>query len=563
MPRPTRYETRPETSHKGLDLSAALAAPLRNDLLPPRSDDGVTGQIARRFATHLQTQLDNGAYSPVPAVFVPVPKPGFASRPAAALTLTDRIVYEALVASFRPALEAYLVPDGHLFWPRGEVAPKRWADVERSPLAVENAHYVVRADIAGFYDSIDHDFLHSDLVYATGLGDRASQLKSFLATVMRSRRGLPQGLSASDALATVYLQPVDAALVRQGYAYTRHGDDIRIATNTISQAREAIALFEHELRGRGLLVNAAKCTITTRATYQDSLGAAGRALESMASRLLADRVAHLESDDEALQEAMRAADLDSQVAWDLWYHGRISIAEVIEKLGDTIQPSSVDTAEALFDETMSAFDADPDGIPREQFHHQLVSALVRLSAGRSLFAVSRSAAIIARFPEKTELVCRYLAAVQAEGPREVAGQIVDVLFSDVYTTAWQKAWLLNTLGPVLPSASDTALEQLTELASSDGSDWLVRVEAMKALAWRSALTHSLATRAWRLAPANHRSEVLAAVCRMSSTAPWATQFVSVAHLDPIDKVVVQHVLAAQGNTVASEATDALDPLPNA
>src|SRR5581483_8825572 len=88
-----------------LDLPRAQAqAAVSNDLLPPREDDRVTGELGKRFVAHLTKVLDEGSYEPDPASFVQVPKPGFTSRPAALLTLTDRVVYEALVDLLRHRL---------------------------------------------------------------------------------------------------------------------------------------------------------------------------------------------------------------------------------------------------------------------------------------------------------------------------------------------------------------------------------------------------------------------------------------------------------------------------
>lgn len=104
---------------------------------------------------------------------------------------------------------------------------------------------------------------------------------------MRARRGVPQGLLASDTLATTFLQPVDAAMVRQGFNYWRHGDDIRVSAHSFSRAREAIAVFEEELRGRGLLINSSKCSIVTVERYSGDMETWTSAARATQERLLA------------------------------------------------------------------------------------------------------------------------------------------------------------------------------------------------------------------------------------------------------------------------------------
>lgn len=141
----------PEQLASRLDLEGALkSASTPNDLLPPREDDKVSGELGKRFVEYLREQLSNARYSPDPAAFIQVPKPGFTSRPAALLSLTDRVIYEALVSLLRPALAKFLVPDNVVFWPREQPSRKRWRDFEQAPIT-EDSKYIVRADISGFY----------------------------------------------------------------------------------------------------------------------------------------------------------------------------------------------------------------------------------------------------------------------------------------------------------------------------------------------------------------------------------------------------------------------------
>ncbi len=90
----------------------------------------------------------NGRYDPVPAVFIYVPKPGNTTRPAALLTLADRVIYDALVHELRPRIDAALLGPDVVFWPRGVPTDKRWSGFEAAPLA-SNPAYVARADITG------------------------------------------------------------------------------------------------------------------------------------------------------------------------------------------------------------------------------------------------------------------------------------------------------------------------------------------------------------------------------------------------------------------------------
>ncbi len=525
-----------------LDLEAALksADAIANDLLPPRADDRVSGELAARFIRHLHLQLASGDYTPSAAEIVRVPKPGFTSRPAAVLTLTDRIVYEALVGALREPLSAYLLSPEIVIWPRERASRKRWREFERAPLSVKSS-YVVRADISGFYDSIDHDRLLDVLVAAGGSVQVVNALADFLAIVMQAGRGLPQGLLASDALATTFLQPTDAAMISAGFSYWRHGDDIRIATQTTSEARQAILMFEGELRSRGLLINSAKCVVHTSGSYESDLGSLDSALRATHERLVKRRITSLAKHPNALTQVMRAAELNEQWEWGLFYHGRVSFEEVIEKVRQFLQPSQVQLAERVFADAIRKSPEHDRGLSKDDFHQRLVSALVRMTAGKSAKAIDSAASIIARFPDKTEILCRYLTALIQSEPAKVVAQVEDLLASETFLTDWQQAWLIRTLSAGMSAVKDETRHLLKALLGSDHTHWMVRAEALKALGSAGELSQRDAVHAWRNGPPAYRSDVLEGIARMAGKASWAKAFVSVAHLDPVSKVIAEHV----------------------
>jgi hypothetical protein len=254
-----------------LDLVAAVRrGSQRNDLLPPRLEDDVLGEVGKRFSESLKTKLSRGRYDPFPAEVVLVPKPGNTTRPAALLTLADRVVYDAIVETLRPRIDTALLGEDLVLWPRGIDSPKRWQEFEEGALATNPSH-IALADVAAFYETIDHERLREALITMTGRGSQVNALIDFLKRTMAGGRGLPQGLSASDPIASAYLSPVDAAMARAGFAYARHGDDIRVAVTSVSQARESLHSLEQELRRIGLLMNSSKAIIMQREAYKNSI----------------------------------------------------------------------------------------------------------------------------------------------------------------------------------------------------------------------------------------------------------------------------------------------------
>ena len=389
----------------------------RNDLVPPRLEDKVSGELGKRFSERLKREIQRGSYDPQRAYFVAVPKNGYTTRMAAVLTLSDRVIYEAVVALLRPRIETFLFGDDVVFWPRGERSAKRWAAFERSAIR-GGFGYVVRGDVTAFYESVEHERLMDAVVEATGERDVADALAHFLERVMGSRRGLPQGLVPSDALATLYLGKLDLGMVQRGLEYTRHGDDLRIATKTFNDGRAAVRCIESELRGIGLVLNGEKTRVLRRTTYEKAVDSFEHGLAAARIGAADAAVVRLAEDTDKLADVMREFDME-QLAWDFFYHGSVDLGEVIEKLRPKIKVQDVQVAEVLFHDTMQQMQNRDTEFNREEFHQQLVGALVRLSAGRSTAALKYVETLTRTFPDKTEALCSYLRALAPKRRRRL------------------------------------------------------------------------------------------------------------------------------------------------
>lgn len=239
-----------------LDLQAAVAivAKERNDLLPRRHEDLITENLGEDWTATISDEIRSHEYRPEPTQAVAVPKSRFSTRPAGVLPLKDRVVFEALVNPCREKVESILIDKNRVFWPRGVVAPSRWAEFEESPLK-DGVTHIVLGDVAGFYESVDHAILRRLILDATGHLDLAEALSGFLTRTMGRDRGMPQGVAASDVLATLYLSPVDAAMMEQGLDFTRHGDDMRVAAKSYGEGLRVAHLMEHAMRRQKLLPN--------------------------------------------------------------------------------------------------------------------------------------------------------------------------------------------------------------------------------------------------------------------------------------------------------------------
>lgn len=524
-----------------LDLEGAIAnASTPNDLLPSRLEDKVGGELGKEYVAHLEKIITDGNYSATEASFVSVPKPGFTTRPAALLTFADRMIYEALVNSIRPKIEKKLISDSYVMWPRAVYVAKRWGEFERAPIEA-GQEYIVNIDVTAFYDSIDHSILEDKIVQIIGEKDVARCICRFLTTVMNSIKGIPQGLLPSDTLATLYLQSVDAAMLRSGFNYWRHGDDIRMSAENISHARQSIAIAEVELRKIGLVLNSSKCIIQKTEHYDAHLVETSKVYELIKSELYRYNVSEVSKNSTALEEKMDEAALDDQMKWDLFYHESISLEEVIKEISEHLQPGELEVAAKLFSETMVGL---PDGecpLPKDQFHVQIKKSMLRLAAGKLDIAIEHCASLIAKFPDKTELICNYLISLSSS-PKEVALQVEDIINSDLFLTAWQKAWIYRVMFECSDSLIDETKSRIGENCRDQHAHWLERLEGFKILAKTGELPFDLIAQSWELVPLAFRPDLIASAVLLSENCDKSKRFLEGVRQSPIEKVVARHCM---------------------
>ena len=495
------------------------------------------GELGARFVQSLRRQLERGTYDPHPAYIVAASKSDVATRPAALLSLEDRVVFAALVAAVGPRIDSYLLGSDLVFWPRGTAIEKRWLDFERSVL-LPQLPYVMRGDIVGFYEFVDHERLAQAIVSATGQRDFAEALTHFLGRVMNSRHGLPQGLLPSDALATLYLADLDFAMAREGFQYSRHGDDVRIGTKTYRDGRRAIRTLETELRKLGLVANSSKTRILRRATYEREVSSLQGVLRAAHEQIVADKIQTIVSDEEKLLEAMAGDDLN-QLAWDFFYHGRVSLTDVIEQLRPRIEPSVTELATAVFLDAVRKRPGRANAINFRLFHQRLRWSLVRLAASRSAAGLEHIGILLRSFPAETEVLCSYLSALAPSEPAKVAEQAEKAIHGG-YLTEWELAPIVQVLTQVPEHVSVKGIRVLRRTLESPHGRWLAGVEIAKLLAARQELERDALMRMANTCPAVLRVDLVIAAKWMKDSAQWARAFVETARADRIQAVVAKH-----------------------
>jgi len=527
-----------------LDLAnALLAASRRRNLLPPRPDQGVGGEVGQRFHEALRHRLLAETYSPSRAYVVPVPKPGYTTRPASVMTLEDRTVYEALVSRLSQRIEQQLLTREVVYAHRA-VEPRRpYREFEEAPLH-DARPYVVVADVFGYYEGILHDMLVDRLITVTGDRIGSQAIGTFLTQLLGAPRGLPQGTRASDALATVYFDPVDRAMLRHGYRYVRYGDDVRMTADSFSNAREAIARLESSVRGLGLALNGSKTRVFRLETYQRNVSDANAAREELKERMHRARIDALAAQ---VEEAETLDELEGVLSDDmLWglYSGDVTVADILAEMSPLLEPTIQQVAEGLFTDTLARAPWSDQPLRREAFHGRFVRSLKLMTETKSVVGLADAERLLYRLPDETEEVAHYLRALAEVVPERVQAIVRASLLGGGFRHEWQEAWLYAVLG-LCPSLPDDLARHALRVAADEDRGWLARASALVLLARFARADRHLAARMWELAPAPFRSEIIAAAAWQAADGDWE-RFLNGCKGDPVHEVVVAHVRQAQG-----------------
>lgn len=396
-----------------------------------------------------------------------VPKGKGAVRPGNAMSVEDRARYSAVVYSFLQ--EAHAV----VKWSQGEIdcgymldRPDReewfrnsyqcWNAFRETSLNIikEGYSFVVSADIAGFYECIDHETLFYVMRQYKIPDDAIASLRPILKRWF-SNKGLPQACSPSDVLAKLYINTVDEGLKAAGYRHLRYVDDIRIFCRTRPEALRAIVKLTELLRTRGLIVQSAKLKINEAVKIEPEIRGAQTVITSIKDQLVKSAIEKKLFDDPSI--ALTGEDLEAEVA-------------------KTITPAQEvkETFSAYFSKEAESFD-------KTLFHF----LLKRLAKIRSDFAISRCLDFLTEHPEETKEIIEYFEQVGT--PAEFMEPLLGFLTSDTAVYDYQNYLILRFLARGTYTASEGLVAYARTTAFDQNRDIYLRSTAMRLLGYHGSV----------------------------------------------------------------------------
>jgi group II intron reverse transcriptase/maturase len=235
---------------------------------------GVDGVTVREFQRNLdrnlgdlRARISQKSYRPWPLLRFLVAKPDNSPRTLCVPAVCDRVAQAAVLNVIGPLLEKEF-EDASFAYRKGRSVKQ--AVFRIRDLRDQGFRYVVDADIEGYFDNIDHDKLMNRVCGIVTDPAVLALIRAWVKAevydgrkVFTPEKGIPQGSVVSPALANLFLDDLDEAMLGKGFKLVRYSDDFLILAKTPAQAQDALDLTEEILEGLGLALDWDDTCLTT------------------------------------------------------------------------------------------------------------------------------------------------------------------------------------------------------------------------------------------------------------------------------------------------------------
>jgi len=246
--------------HITVDLLRDSYKSLKRDAAP--GIDDVTwkqyGEKLEERLPHLHERVQSGRYRAMPSKRIWIPKPDGRQRPIGIAVLEDKIVQQAAVQVLNQIYEERFLGFSYGFRPKRH--QHNALDAIWGGITQRKVSWVLDADIRGFFDAIDHEWLMKFVEHRIADPRMLALIRKWLRAGVseegqwsKTKIGTPQGAVISPLLANIYLHYVLDLWVNS-WRKGAHGDVIivRYADDWITgfQYRKEASHFQQELRER-------------------------------------------------------------------------------------------------------------------------------------------------------------------------------------------------------------------------------------------------------------------------------------------------------------------------